>query len=560
MSAEPDRPLSRRHRAAARHKPWLCATAAAVHALTTADVAATAMAAPAMSATGHAPPDGIHWLTCAYLTPAAALTVAGSHLADLLGRRLLLTFGLMTYAAAALLMMLAPAWPLLIAAKAGQGAGTAAMIPACLSMALAGGRITAVAAWSAGAGLGGVVAYPATWLLGHVGWRAAYTPSLLIALALLAVVACLPRFRPSQPAPFDGAGTVVLAAGTASTTVGVLAIPAWGWRTSLLVACTGMGLILMSAARSMTTAPPAAGVRHRRELCWAWALHALYGALTLPMILIIPLLLETTPTPAAGALPVLMLTTTAGALGGGAAVRRLGAPIPLISGGILAALACMTPLWPSSPAVMHLSALGGGGLGLGLLSTATLALATTSDVPAWRQGTAIGTAITVRHVGGVLGTAAITAVPGRPLSTGPLTSYTTAAVICLAAAAAIAAVAASYAARTSLPALPRPRPRHASHPRRALEPAYAPYLTAPHDPSDVVIVPRHTLLAAQAVLTQLTGILTGHSATCPCHGPQAVPPRRAHPYPDQLITAASPSRRTPAIVPVTPPTHRQEDR
>src|SRR4051812_7237157 len=96
------------------------------------DGLAVAIALPAIqSSFGAAPVEG-QWVLTAYgLSFGGGLLLCG-RLGDLSGRRRLLVAGMALFAAAALVAGLAPSLGVLIAARAAQGAGSAAAVPAAL--------------------------------------------------------------------------------------------------------------------------------------------------------------------------------------------------------------------------------------------------------------------------------------------------------------------------------------------------------------------------------------------------------------------------------------------
>jgi MFS family permease len=78
----------------------------------------------------------VQWVVLAYLLAITTLIVSAGRLGDLIGRRRLLLIGLCVFTAASGLCGIAPSLPLLIAARALQGAGAAVMM--ALTMAMVG--------------------------------------------------------------------------------------------------------------------------------------------------------------------------------------------------------------------------------------------------------------------------------------------------------------------------------------------------------------------------------------------------------------------------------------
>ncbi|WP_373888563.1 MFS transporter [Massilia genomosp. 1] len=158
----------------------------------------------------------VQWIVLAYLLAITTLIVGVGRLGDLTGRRRLLLAGIALFTAASILCGLAPTLPCLIAARALQGLGAAAMMGLTMSFAAGAaskggsgsvmgllGTMSAVGT-ALGPTLGGV-------LIGAAGWRALFfiTAPLGIATWLLAY-----RGLPADVARLDGERTGFDAIGT----------------------------------------------------------------------------------------------------------------------------------------------------------------------------------------------------------------------------------------------------------------------------------------------------------------------------------------------------------
>ncbi|HZX29637.1 MAG TPA: MFS transporter [Telluria sp.] len=161
----------------------------------------------------------VQWVVLAYLLAITSLIVSAGRLGDLAGRKRVLMAGVALFTAGALLCGAAPTLPVLIAARAIQGVGAAAMM--ALTMALVSeavpkdrtgsamgmlGTMSAVGT-ALGPSLGGA-------LIAWLGWRAVFFVNVPLGLAALLLAA---RFLPAgAPAAasgprFDPAGTLLLA-------------------------------------------------------------------------------------------------------------------------------------------------------------------------------------------------------------------------------------------------------------------------------------------------------------------------------------------------------------
>jgi len=159
------------------------------------------------------------WVVLAYLLAITSLIVSAGRLGDLLGRRRVLAGGIALFTLASLLCGLAPTLPVLLAARALQGLGAAAML--ALTVALVSETVTkertgramgllgtmSAIGTTLGPSLGGV-------LTATLGWRAIFLVNVPLGLATLWLAhRALPSTRPDAGRPrFDVAGTMLLAA------------------------------------------------------------------------------------------------------------------------------------------------------------------------------------------------------------------------------------------------------------------------------------------------------------------------------------------------------------
>lgn len=132
----------------------------------------------------------VQWVVVAYLLAITVLIVGVGRLGDLAGRRRLLLMGIAAFAVASILCGIASSLAMLIAARAAQGLGAAAMM--ALATALVGETVSKQRTGSAmgllatmsaigtalGPALGGV-------LIAGLGWRAIFFVTVLPALATL---------------------------------------------------------------------------------------------------------------------------------------------------------------------------------------------------------------------------------------------------------------------------------------------------------------------------------------------------------------------------------------
>jgi MFS family permease len=162
------------------------------------------VALPTLAQTFGASFQAVQWVVLAYLLAITTLIVGVARLGDLFGRRRLLLAGIALFTGASIACGLAPALPVLIAARAAQGLGAALMM--ALTMAFVGDTVPKARTGSAmgllgtmsavgtalGPSLGGV-------LIAGPGWRALFLVNVpLGVLALLLAHRHLPADRPTR--------------------------------------------------------------------------------------------------------------------------------------------------------------------------------------------------------------------------------------------------------------------------------------------------------------------------------------------------------------------------
>ncbi|WP_329403820.1 MFS transporter [Streptomyces virginiae] len=176
--------------------------------------------------------NGTTWVVNAYGLAFGALLLAGGRAADLIGRRRVLLTGIAVFGAASLAAGLAASSPALIAARAAQGLGAAAIAPAALALLMelfppGPGRGRALGVWGAVSGAGGAAGV----LLGGVltqawGWPwIFYAVALGALLVLVGVAVSVPR------TPVTGGGGGFDLPGSVAITLALTSL-VWGLTTA----------------------------------------------------------------------------------------------------------------------------------------------------------------------------------------------------------------------------------------------------------------------------------------------------------------------------------------
>jgi EmrB/QacA subfamily drug resistance transporter len=179
---------------------------------------------------------GAEWIVSVYPLVFAALLITLGRTGDILGRKRLYIFGLVTFTGASLLAGLAPTGPLLIAARILQGVGGAAIAPATQSIlnATFRGKDRAIAFAVYGSVIGGMAALgplAGGWLTTNLTWRWAFLVNLpLGVIALIATLVWVAESRDEHArAGFDAPGFATLSLGLVAVVFGLIEGYSYGW-------------------------------------------------------------------------------------------------------------------------------------------------------------------------------------------------------------------------------------------------------------------------------------------------------------------------------------------
>ncbi|MEU9593841.1 MFS transporter [Streptomyces sp. NPDC048219] len=257
-SAAPDGPDPGR-----RHRGALILLSAALG-LDVSGVAVINSALPAIGERFDASGTTLQWAMTAYAITFAGVLLLGGRAADIIGRRRIFALGIALFALASLQAALAPALPVLIAARALQGLGAALSGPASLAMlsqifpegpqrnrALAVYAATGASSFSAGLVGGGV-------LTDLFGWRAVFAVSVVLGvLVLLPVRVLLPGDTPRRSS-LDLPGALLVTVGLALLVYGVTSGSDHGWTRAqtLLVLVLALAALVGFVFRERLTPDP----------------------------------------------------------------------------------------------------------------------------------------------------------------------------------------------------------------------------------------------------------------------------------------------------------------
>src|SRR3954451_9716759 len=390
---------------------------------------------------------GQQWVVDGYTLLFASLLLFAGNLADRTGAKRAFGLGAVLFGLASIACALAPTIGTLIAARAGQGAAAAVMLPA--SMALIreafpdpARRARALGVWA----VGGAVAAALGPLLGGVlttlDWRWVFgvnVPVCAVMLALMARVAT----SPTRPAPLDWAGQLLGVTALAGLTFGLIEGGARGFAAAsvivtLLVAVASLVAFVIVENRAAHPMMPldlfdSSGMRIALSIGFAfmvgWYGTVFVGSLYLQQQLGLPPLL------AGLAFLPSALFSVVGNLMSGPVTNRFGTRVPVVAGLTsmvvgLTALVLTAPLGSPLLTTLFVIPIGAGG-SLAMPPSTGLVLA---SVASERAGTASAVFNTFRQVGGAVAIAIFGALIAdrTQFITGMHTSLTIAAAVLLA--------------------------------------------------------------------------------------------------------------------------------
>jgi EmrB/QacA subfamily drug resistance transporter len=390
------------------------------------DANIVAVALPSIARDLHGEFTDVEWVVSAYILPFAALLIATGALADRLGRRRILLWGLSIFTIASLLCGLAPTLGALNAARALQAVGAALQLSAALAVISHGfethERARAYAVWGTVMGIAPTMGPLVGGLIStYLGWRWAFLVNIPIGVLLISLATTsIDESRDPEARGLDLVGIALFGGGLSSIVWALIEANSVGWwsgSTFRKLAIGGIALVLFVVAERMQRRPmiDLSMFRDRTVVGAAVAMFG-YAATAQVMMTILPLYLQDAfgQSPAVAglamipfALPLLVCPSIGGKLAArisGRALLALGLAVVAL-GNALTASAVLVDFGYWSVAIgMFVT-----GSGAGLLNSETTKVQI-SAVPPARAGMASGIAATTRFVGIVVGLAVLGAV------------------------------------------------------------------------------------------------------------------------------------------------------
>ncbi|MFF4426470.1 MFS transporter [Streptomyces sp. NPDC001549] len=384
---------------------------------------------------------GLTWVIHAYALTFGGLLLLGGKIADLMGRKRLVLMGLCLFGIASLAGGFATEPGHLVAARAGQGIGAAALAPAALALLTATfpsgqERVKAFGVWSAmnaaGAAFGVLIG---GLLTEYAGWEWVMfvnVPMVVVALALTwRIVADRPSGDRGRP---DVLGAVLATAGMGLLVFGVVRTDQYPWTSSTTLMTLAVAVVLLAAflyVEKTTSRDPLIRLglfTHRSVVGSNLFIFLLGGAMT-SAFYFISLYLQGVLGSGPARSGVQFLPFAVGVVVGSVLAIKLGGRLAprmvLAIGGMLTGIgfawfSLFTADGSFVADVLGPSLIASIGIGLCLGPIASLA---TGGVPAHEAGAASGLLNSSRQIGAALGLAALsTAANARTGDSGTLES------------------------------------------------------------------------------------------------------------------------------------------
>lgn len=216
------------------------------------DTSIIGVALPEMQSELGFSPEGLTWVFNAYVVAFGGLLLLGGRLSDLFGARRIFGIGWAILAVGSLAAGLATSPTTELVGRAVQGAGSALIAPAALTLlftifganpgeltkALALYGAAAPAGGTAGVFLGGV-------LTEYASWPWVFFINVPLTVVVLATMRAVMPQGMTRPGSLDVAGAVTVTAGLASLVFGVVTAPQSGWTSPVTLLSGAAGIALL---------------------------------------------------------------------------------------------------------------------------------------------------------------------------------------------------------------------------------------------------------------------------------------------------------------------------
>lgn len=386
--------------------------------MVTLDVTALNVALPSIGNMFGLPLSALQWVASAYTLVFASLLLTAGVSSDRWGARPVFLSALTFFTLASAACGLANSATELVAARAVQGLGAAAILPSSMALLInafpqAGQRARAVAIWS-GISATALVAGPLIggFLVQTLGWRSIFFVNLPVCLmAFTMAFACAGRPTTHRRA-FDPAGQLLAASALFTITFAAIQARQYGWTSAVIAGALAIGvaaaLIFLAVEHRSRDPMLPMSLFESRTFSASVGAAFLYNLSYYGALFVLPVTLQAqgyAPLSVGIMLIPMTLSTAVLATASGWIVRYIGAralaALGMLAGafGSVTLVAFGTTSW----------SMGVGGLliGMGGGTLPLIVAAALSSVPAARVGVGSGVLNAARQSGGALGIAVL---------------------------------------------------------------------------------------------------------------------------------------------------------
>jgi DHA2 family multidrug resistance protein-like MFS transporter len=406
---------------------WALAALSLAVLLVSVDNTILAVAIPSLAESLSPTAEQLLWIGDIYSFVLAGLLITAGNIGDRIGRKKLLTIGLVAFAACSVIAAFAPTAEALILSRALLGVAGATLMPSTLSLIRntfpnAKERTFAISVWSAvaaaGGGLGPLIG---GFLLEHYWWGSVFLVNVPIVMVILGIgIWALRESRDPEPGPIDLISVALSLVGILSLIAGIKEILTGGFDhpESDILLVFGVVALTWFVRRQLTLTSPLIDMRLFKIPAFGGAVSAelisVFGLMGVYFFLAQQFQLVDGDSPLQAGLRLLPAEVAAlfGALLAARVINRLGRKFTIVSGVSSGALGLLglgavhvEGLVPVTISMMLV------GLGFGAALTAT-ADAILTAAPPERAGAAGAVSETAYELGAALGIAILGSILG----------------------------------------------------------------------------------------------------------------------------------------------------
>jgi EmrB/QacA subfamily drug resistance transporter len=217
------------------------------------DSTVVALALPTIERDLHASADNVQWVLNGYLLVISVTVVTAGRLGDIYGRRLVFLIGMAVFAAGSVLAAVASDDAVLVAARAIQGAGGAAMLSLSLAIVSHAFPVSqqgqALGIWAAVSALALAIGPLVGGALIDVDWRLIFWMNLPICALGIGITWWAARESRDETSPprVDYPGLATLTPGLLAVVFALVRADNWGWGSGKTLGLLAVGLLLLVA-------------------------------------------------------------------------------------------------------------------------------------------------------------------------------------------------------------------------------------------------------------------------------------------------------------------------